>query len=114
MAYYYKIRWGFQDEFERLYMKNHHPILLAQKERGRIKDVEIFRPAFHGDGRADWTYLVVITWASWEALGEPSQEEQISRRLFPDRETYRREEQRRFELVEAHWDVPLRVVAGRR
>jgi hypothetical protein len=29
------------------------------------------------------------------------------RELFPDEERYRAEEQRRFELLEAHWDVPL-------
>jgi hypothetical protein len=113
VAYYYKVRWGFQQEFERLFLKNHHPVLMAMKESGRVKDVHLYRPTFHGDGRADWTFLVVITYASWEALGAPSQEEEISRRLFPDQETFRKEEQRRFEILDAHWDVPLVAVPQR-
>ena len=29
-AYYYKVRWGFQQEFERLFFKNHYPVLKDQ------------------------------------------------------------------------------------
>jgi hypothetical protein len=28
--------------------------------------------------------------------------------LFPDQESYKREEQRRFEILLAHWDLPVR------
>ena len=108
VAYFYKVRWGFQQEFERLYYKNHFPILMAQKKAGRVRDVRVYRPAFHGDGRGDWTFLVVIRWAGWSELGLPSQEEAIARELFRDLETWKREEQRRFQLVEAHWDIPLK------
>jgi len=111
-AYYYKVRWGFQQEFERLFFKNHYPVLKEQMgEGGRIRAVSVYRPTFHGDGRADWTFLVVITFSSRSAFGGPSGEEEIARRLFPDQETFQREEQRRFELLEAHWDVPLTRVA---
>ena len=110
VAYFYKVRWGFQQEFERLFFKNHYPVLLAQKESGRIRDVQVLKPTFHGDGRGDWTFLTIITFKSFAVLGGPSGEEAIARRLFPDQETFRREEQRRFELIEAHWDVPLAPV----
>jgi hypothetical protein len=110
VAYYYKVRWGFQPEFERLYYKNHFPILMAQKKSGRIRDVRVYRPTFHGDGRADWTFLVIIRWAGFRELGAPSQEEAVARELFRDYDSYRKEEQRRFEMIEAHWDVPLAVV----
>lgn len=111
VAYYYKVRWGFQQEFERLYLKNHYPVMAAEKQQGRIRDLQIYKPTFHGDGRADWTYLVVITYASWAALGAPVDEEALARKLFPDFEAHRREEQRRFEILDAHWDVPLTPVA---
>jgi hypothetical protein len=111
VAYYYKVRWGFQQEFERLFLKNHYPLLLAQKKEGtRIKAVNLYRPTFHGEGRADWTFLVVITFASWNAMGAPSSEEALARQLFPDQEAFKKEEQRRFELLDAHWDVPLTEV----
>ena len=108
VAYYYRVRWGFQQEFERLFFRNHYPVLKDQMgQSGRIKAVSVYRPTFHGEGRADWTFLVVITFSSWNALGGPSPDEEIARRLYPDQETFRREEQRRFEILDAHWDVPL-------
>jgi hypothetical protein len=111
VAYYYKVRWGFQQEFERLFLKNHYPLLLAQKKEGtRIKAVNLYRPTFHGEGRADWTFLVVITFASWNAMGAPSSEEALARQLFPDQDAFKKEEQRRFEILDAHWDVPLTEV----
>jgi hypothetical protein len=110
-AYYYRVRWGFQAEFERLFFKNHYPVLREQMgPGGRIKAVSVYRPTFHGDGRADWTFLVVITFSSWSVMGGPSGEEAIAKRLYPDQETFRREEQRRFEILDAHWDVPLAEV----
>jgi hypothetical protein len=30
--------------------------------------------------------------------------------LFPDKETYEHEEQQRFEILEAHWDLPVKTV----
>jgi hypothetical protein len=110
IAYYYKVRWGFQDEFERLFMKNHLPLLTAQRDAGRIKSVSLYKPTFHGDGRADWTFLVVITFASWNAFHAPSGEEELARKLFPDQPAYKKEEARRFEIIDAHWDVPLNPV----
>jgi hypothetical protein len=110
-AYYYKVRWGFQKEFEDLFFKNHYPLLMAQKP-ARIEDVEVFRPTFHGDGRADWTFLVVITFADWRSFqGIPGEEEALAKKLYPDQETFLREERRRFEILDAHWDVPLTPVA---
>jgi hypothetical protein len=111
-AYYYKVKWGYQDEFERLFFKNHYPVLKAQMGDGpRITSVEVMRPAYHGDGRADWTFLVVITFANMSAFVGPNQEAAIQKRLYPDQETFKKEEQRRFEILDAHWDVPLVVVA---
>lgn len=106
-AYYYRVKWGFQEEFERLFMKNHYPVLKAEMaEGGPIQSVHLFRPTFHGDGRADWTFLVVITYRSWAAMNQP-REEGLLPRLFPDQATFEREEQRRFEILDAHWDVAL-------
>jgi hypothetical protein len=77
VQYFYKIRWGFQDEF-----------------------VELF------DGRQDWTFEVTITYRDWASMAEHT-DPAIVRRLYPDAKKLAREEQRRFELVEAHWDTPL-------
>jgi hypothetical protein len=109
-AYYYRTRWGSHDEFVDLFIRNHWPILRAQRESGRILDVTMEVPRFHGDGRADWDVVVTITWRDWAAIQEHS-DPPITSRLFPDREAHAAEERRRFALLEAHWDVPLEAVA---
>ena len=107
VEYYYKARWGYADEFIRLFKKNHYPVLKDQMRTGRITAVRAYVPTYHGDGRADWTFAVAITFKDAAAFTGPSNEDEITRRLFPDQTTFRREEQRRFEILDAHWDVPL-------
>jgi hypothetical protein len=41
------------------------------------------------------------------AASDQASEEPIIRQLFPDQETYKLEEQRRFEILLGHWDVPV-------
>jgi hypothetical protein len=106
VAYFYRIRWGAVDEFLELFDRNHWPVLREQLAEGRFLDVRASTPRFHGDGRADWNYLVMITYRDWAAM-EAHSEAEIAARLFPDQERYRAEERRRFELLDAHWDVPL-------
>ena len=108
--YFYRVKWGFQDEFVRLYAKNHLPVMLEEKKAGRIIDIKTYVPSYHGDGRADWTFAVAITYKDAAALVDPSNEAEIVRRLYPDQETFQREEQRRFEILDAHWDVPLNEI----
>jgi hypothetical protein len=105
--YFYRVKWGYQDEFLGLFRKNHYPVLQAQVKSGRMTSVRTFVPTYHGDGRADWTFAVAITFKDSAAMNAPSGEDEIVRKLFPDQNTFRKEEQRRFELLDAHWDVPL-------
>jgi hypothetical protein len=105
--YFYRVKWGFQEEFVDLFQKNHYPVLKAQIKTGRIVAVRTFVPTYHGDGRADWTFAVSITFRDMAAMTGPSDEAEIVKRLYPDQAAFRREEQRRFELLDAHWDVPL-------
>ncbi len=106
VLYFYRTKWGAHDEFVRLFQKNHWPILREDVASGRFVEVQMATPRFHGDGRADWDVLVSITYRDWAAM-EAHTEAEIARRLFSDQDTYKAEEQRRFELLEAHWDVPL-------
>jgi hypothetical protein len=69
----------------------------------------MLRPTYHL--KDDWTFLVLITYPSWAAFGSPSDEETITRKLYPDHPLFQKEEQRRFEILDSHWDVPLTTVA---
>jgi hypothetical protein len=107
--YFYTVKWGKQNEFLDLFQKNHYPILKAQLGT-RLTAVKTYVPTYHGDGRADWTFAVAITFKDAAALTGPSQEAELAKKLFKDLDTFHKEERTRFELLEAHWDVPLNEV----
>jgi len=105
--YFYRVKWGHQDEFLDLFRKNHYPVLKEEVKTGRMTSIRTFVPTYHGDGRADWTFAVALTYRDAAAMTGPSNDAGIVRRLYPDQATFVKEEQRRFEILDAHWDVPL-------
>jgi len=108
MEYYYKVQWGHQQEFLQLFLKNHYPLLKKIVESGRMLSVKIETPANHMTEDARWDYRVTILFEnSTVATTANSEEESLIKRLWPDQETYKREEQRRFEILLAHWDLPV-------
>jgi hypothetical protein len=107
VEYYYKAKWGFAEEFARLFRKNHLPVLKKQLESGRLLEVKAEKPRYHATEEGRWDYRVTIGFRSAAAAADASGEADIAKQLFPDQETFRREEQRRFEILLAHWDVPV-------
>jgi hypothetical protein len=108
VEYYYKARWGHADEFLRLFRKNHLPVLKKQVERGRIRSISVTKPRYHATEDGRWDFKVTLVFKDLEAAFAPaSEEEAIKKELFPDQETFQREEARRFEILLAHWDVPI-------
>lgn len=103
----YKVKWGHADEFFDLFKKYQLKILEREKQLGYVLQYTIYHPGLHTSEDERWDYRVVIEYRNILA---PAAEHRIERELFPDRETFRREEDRRWELVEAHWDLPLRIV----
>ena len=108
MEYYYKVQWGHQQEFLQLFLKNHYPLLKKEVESGRTISVRIETPANHMTEDARWDYRVTIRYKnSTLATTANPEEESTIKQLWPDQLTYQREEQRRFEILLAHWDVPV-------
>ena len=108
MEYYYKTQWGHQQEFMQLFLRNHYPLLKKQIETGRILSVKIETPANHIPEDARWDYRVTIRFknSTVATTANPS-EDALIKQLWPDQETYKREEERRFEILLAHWDLPV-------
>ena len=108
VEYYYKVQWGHQQEFLQLFLKNHYPLLKKIVESGRMLSVKIETPANHMTEDARWDYRVTIRFKnSAIATTANPDEEKLIKQLWPDQETYKREEQRRFEILLAHWDLPV-------
>lgn len=100
----YRVRYGYIDEWWDIFRKYQIPILDRAKALGYILDYRIYHPQFHTDEAARWDYRVEITYRDAEA---GSHEEEIAQALFSDTATRKREENRRWELTENHWDLPI-------
>ena len=108
VEYYYKLQWGHQQEFLGLFLKNHYPLLKKIESTGRIVSVKIESPALHTTEDGRWDYRVTITYKnSTVATTALAEEPAFIKELWPDQETYKKEEQRRFEILLAHWDLPV-------
>ena len=108
VEYYYKVQWGHQQEFLDLFLKNHYPLLKRIVATGRMLSVKIDAPAYHTTEDGRWDYRVTIRFKnSTVATTSNPDEEAIIKELWPDQEKYKREEQRRFEILAAHWDLPV-------
>ena len=108
MEYYYKVQWGHQQEFLQLFLKNHYPLLRKNVENGRMVSVKIEQPSNHMTEESRWDFRVTIRFKnSTLATTANPEEEHLIKELWPDQAAYRREEQRRFEILLAHWDLPV-------
>ena len=110
VEYYYKAKWGHADEFLKLFKKNHYPLLKKEVEIGRMTKVWMDQPRYHTTEDGRWDFRVTIIFKNAAVANEAFDEDALKKQLWPDQETYNREEQRRFEILEAHWDLPVKDV----
>ena len=110
VEYYYKAKWGHADEFLKLFKKNHYPVLKKESEMGRVLKVWVDQPRYHTTEDGRWDFRVTIVFKNATVANEPFDEAALQKQMYPDQETFQREEQRRFEILEAHWDLPVKPV----
>jgi hypothetical protein len=110
VEYYYKTKWGHADEFLKLFKKNHYPVLKKENEMGRIANVWMDQPRYHTTEDGRWDFRVTIVFKNATVANEPFDEAGLQKQMYPDQETFQREEQRRFEILDAHWDLPIKNV----
>ena len=110
VEYYYKAKWGHADEFLSLFKKNHYPVLKKEIELGRMLKVSMVTPRYHMTEDSRWDYRVTIVFKNAAIANDNFDSSAIIKQLYPDQETYKKEEQRRFEILEAHWDLPIKDV----
>jgi hypothetical protein len=110
VEYYYKTKWGHADEFITLFKKNHYPVLKKETEMGRMLKVSVVAPVYHTTEDGRWDYRVTIVFKNAAVAHDGFDSGALLKQLFPDQETYKKEEQRRFEILDAHWDLPIKDV----
>lgn len=110
IEYYYKAKWGHADEFLALFKKNHYPVLKKEMELGRILKVSMTAPRYHTTEDGRWDFRVTIVFKNAAIANDNFDSGPLIKQLYPDQETYTKEEQRRFEILDAHWDLPIKSV----
>lgn len=104
---YYKVKWGYADEFLELYKKNHYPLLKKAIEKGDILSIKLEKPRQHSGDETRWDYRITLVFKNSQAAFDPNLTEPYKKVLYPDLDKLKREESRRFELLVAHWDVEV-------
>ena len=100
----YRVRYGFIDEWWDIFRKYQLAILDREKALGYVLDYRVYHPQLHTDEAARWDYRVEITYHDYAAS---LHEDEVASTLFTDTATRKREENRRWELTENHWDLPI-------
>jgi hypothetical protein len=107
---YYKTKWGFADEFIDLWKANHYPLLKKAIEKGDIISVTAEKPKLHSGEDTRWDFKVTIVFKNSEKAFDDNLTEPYKKLLYPDLDKLKKDEQHRFELLLAHWDVMVEKV----
>jgi hypothetical protein len=100
----YRVRYGFIDEWWDIFRKYQVAILDREKTLGYVLEYRLYHPQLHTDEAGRWDYRVEIVYKDFESS---LHEEEVAHQLFPDSQTRKREENRRWELTTNHWDLPI-------
>ena len=106
--FYYKVKWGYFDEFLALYKKNHYPVLQRLQQSGDIIAMSAAYPVNHAGEDKRWDFRFTIIYRD-AVTAHAETSETLIRELYPDQATFKREEQRRFELLLEHMDIAVTI-----
>ncbi len=103
----YKVKWGYADEFWQLFKKYQIATLNREKELGYVTTYAVYRPGLHAGEDSRWEYRIVITYKN---ISSSTHGSEVEKQIFPDQAAMKREENRRWELTEAHYDLPIHTI----
>jgi len=107
---YYKVKWGYADEFIALWKTNHYPLLKKAQQKGDIINVSAEKPRLHSGEDTRWDFKVTITFKNAALAFDPDLTTPYKQQLYPDLQKLASDEQHRFELLLAHWDVMIEKI----
>jgi hypothetical protein len=102
---YYKVKWGFAEEFIDLWKVNHYPLLKKAADKGDIISVTAEKPKLHSGEDTRWDFKVRIIFKEVKTAFDPDLTNTYKKQLYPDSAKLVKDEKHRFELLLAHWDV---------
>lgn len=104
---YYKVKWGYAEEFINLWKTNHYPLLKKAREKGDIISVTAEKPKLHSGEDTRWDFKVRLVFKNAKLAFDPDLTTPYKKQIYPDQEKLEKDEQHRFELLLSHWDVMI-------
>jgi len=104
---YYKVKWGFAEEFINLWKVNHYPLLKKAIDKGDLISVVAEKPKLHSGEDTRFDFKVTLVFKNEKLAFDANLTEPYKKQLYPDLEKLKKDEQHRFELLIAHWDVMI-------
>ena len=102
---YYKVKWGYADEFIKLWKINHYPLLKKAIDKGDIISVNAEKPKLHSGEDTRWDFKVTLVFKNAKLAFDEDLTTPYKKQLYTDADKLTKEEQHRFELLVTHWDV---------
>ncbi len=103
---YYRVKWGYFDEFLDLFKKNHYPILKEMQKLGYVESIIVDIPINHAHEEARWDIRITMVIPDTAALKREMPK--AIQKLYPDQDKLKKEEAQRFRLLLAHQDIMIR------
>ena len=108
---YYKVKWGYAEEFINLWKVNHHPLLKKAIEKGDIITVNAEKPRLHSGEDTRWDFKVTLVFKNVQAAFDPDLTTPYKKLIYPNLDKLEKDEQHRFELLISHWDVMVENIS---
>ena len=108
---YYKVKWGFAEEFIDLWKVNHYPLLKKAIEKKDIISVVAEKPKLHNGEDTRWDFKVTLVFKDAKTAFDPQLTEPYKKLIYADLEKLKKDEQHRFELLLSHWDIMTETVS---
>ena len=84
---------------------NHYPLLKKAIEKGDIISVTPSKPKLHSSEDSRWDFRVTIVFKNAALAFDENLTVPYKKGLYPDLDKLAKDEQHRFELLIAHWDI---------
>ena len=68
------------------------------------------QPRYHTTEDGRWDYRITIVFKNAAIANDNFDASAIIKEPHPDQDTHKKEEQRHFEILDGHWDLPIKDV----
>src|SRR5512147_440407 len=89
---YYKVKWGFAEEFINLWKTNHYPLLKKAQAKGDLISITAEKPKLHSGEDTRWDFKVILVFKNAALAFDADLTTPYKKELYPDLDKLARDE----------------------